>query len=162
MMDTTERARLIDAYEAGPARLKEALAGVPADAMQWRPTPSDWSAHEIVVHCADSETNAAIRIRMVAVEPDPLIVGYDQEQWAVELRYHDLPMEPALLTIEAVRANTVPLLRQFPDRAWSKTARHTESGRYGAEEWLRIYAQHLHDHADQIERNVAQWQARRP
>jgi hypothetical protein len=160
MMDITERNRLIAAYEEGPARLRDALSRVPVEALQWRPSPSDWSVHEIVVHCADSETNAAGRIRTVAVEPDPLIVGYDQERWAVEFDYHGLPMEPALLTVEAVRANTVPLLRRLPESAWTKVARHTESGRYGAEEWLRIYSRHLHEHAEQIEHNVARWSQR--
>ena len=30
-------------------------------------------------------------------------------------------------------------------------------GRYGAEDWLRIYAAHLEDHAAQIDANVAAW-----
>ena len=156
-MDRAERAELIEAYAAGPARLQEALSAVPAAAMQWRPAPEEWSVHEIVVHCADSETMAAGRIRTVAVEPDPLIVGYDQERWAREFAYHELPVETALLTARAVRANTVPLLRRLPDAAWARVGRHTESGQYGAVDWLRIYANHLHDHADQIERNVRQW-----
>ena len=158
MVDRTERAELIEAYAAGPARLREALTAVPAVAMQWRPAPDEWSIHEIVVHCADSETMAAGRIRTVAIEPDPLIVGYDQERWAREFDYHGLPVETALLTVEAVRANTVPLLRRLPDTAWARVGRHIELGHYSAEDWLRIYARHLHDHAEQIERNVRQWQ----
>jgi hypothetical protein len=35
--------------------------------------------------------------------------------------------------------------------------RHTESGRYGMLDWLRIYADHLEGHSRQIENNVAAW-----
>ena len=94
------------------------------------------------------------------VERDPLIVGYDQEAWARVLDYHARPVETALATVEAVRANTVPLLRALPDEAWAKEGRHTESGRYTAEDWLRIYAEHLEIHARQIEQNLATWQSR--
>ena len=45
-----------------------------------------------------------------------------------------------------------------PGADWAKTARHTESGPYGAEAWLTIYADHLENHARQIENNVAAWQ----
>jgi len=52
-----ERQTLIEQYAAGPARLRAALATVPAEAVKWRPAPKEWSVHEIVCHCADSETN---------------------------------------------------------------------------------------------------------
>ena len=155
-----DREALIGQYEAGPARLRAALAAVPAEALQWRPAPGEWSAHEIVVHCADSEANAALRIRYLVAEPDPLIVGYDQEEWARRFDYHGHPIEPALLTVQAVRANTVPLLRRLDEAAWARVGRHTESGTYSAERWLQIYAAHLEEHAQQIEANVAAWRAR--
>ncbi len=157
---TDERERLIEQYAAGPARLKAALETVPEEARKWRPAPGEWSAHEVICHCADSEANAALRIRYLAVEPDPLIVGYDQDAWAIALDYHSRPLEPALAVVEAVRANTVPLIRSLPDEAWQRSGRHTESGRYGAEDWLRIYAAHLEEHAQQIERNLAAWRDR--
>jgi hypothetical protein len=31
-------------------------------------------------------------------------------------------------------------------------------GDYPAEKWLELYAQHLEDHAQQIENNLAAWQ----
>jgi hypothetical protein len=52
-------------------------------------------------------------------------------------------------------------LRRLPDEAWAREGRHTETGRYAATDWLRIYAPHLHDHARQIDDNVAAWTARR-
>ena len=152
-----ERQRLIDQYGAGPDRLRQALAKVPAEAMRWRPAPGEWSVHEIVVHCGDSETTSASRIRYVLAEERPVIAGYDQEAWAVRLDYHHLPIEPALAATGAVRANTAALLRTLPDEAWERAGTHSETGSYSAEEWLRIYAVHLHDHADQIEANLAAW-----
>jgi hypothetical protein len=160
MLGADERDDLIRRYAEGPARLKAAFEKVPAQARKWRPAEGRWSAHEVVCHCADSESNAALRIRYLLAEKDPLIVGYDQEEWARSLDYHAHPWEPALATVEAVRAHTVALLRRLPDEAWSKTGKHTESGRYTAEDWLRIYAEHLEKHAGQIERNLAAWHGR--
>lgn len=159
-LSPAERTAMIDRYERGPALLKAALAKVPPEALQWRPGPNKWSAHEVIVHCADSESNAAMRIRYLLAEPRPVIQGYAQAQWAVALDYHKLPLETALTTVTAVRANTVPLLRRMTDAQWRVTGEHTESGRYGAEDWLKIYAEHLEKHSGQIERNLAAWKSR--
>jgi hypothetical protein len=115
----------------------------------------------VIVHCADSETNAAARIRFLTAEPDPVIQGYNEAEWARRFDYHTHPLEPALALVEAVRANTVALLRRMPEDAWQRVGRHTESGRYAAEDWLSIYAEHLEIHARQIEANVAAWRAAR-
>ena len=154
-----ERRKLIERYAAGPARLKAALATVPAAAMQWRPQPGEWSAHEIVVHCADSETNSFVRIRFLAAEKEPVLQGYDQDHWAKSFDYHTLPMETALAVVTGVRDSTTALIRRLPESAWSNVGRHTESGRYTAEDWLKVYADHLEGHARQIEGNVAAWRA---
>jgi hypothetical protein len=158
-MTPAERDRLIQQYADGPARLRAALAKVPEAARTWRPAPGEWSAHEVACHCADSETNSYGRIRFVVAEKDPVIQGYDQEVWARTFDYHALPLEPALATVDAVRAHTVSLVRTLPESAWKRTGRHTESGAYSAEDWLRIYADHLENHARQIENNLAAWQA---
>ncbi|HEY7252597.1 MAG TPA: DinB family protein [Methylomirabilota bacterium] len=154
----SERAQLIRRYADGPARLERAIATVPAEARQWRPAPGEWSAHEVVWHCADSETNAAARIRYVVCETDPLVLGYDENVWAVALDYHGQPLEPALATVVAVRATTALVIHALPEVAWRREGRHTASGRYTAEDWLRIYAEHLEIHARQIEANLAAWQ----
>jgi hypothetical protein len=154
----SERERLIQQYADGPPRLEQAIASVPDEARQWRPAPGEWSAHEVVWHCVDSETNAAARIRYVVCEPDPLVLSYDENVWARALAYHGLPLPPALATVRAVRGSTALVIRTLPEEAWSREGRHTASGRYTAEDWLRIYAEHLEIHARQIEANLAAWQ----
>ena len=132
---------------------------MPDEAVKWRPAPAKWSAHEVVCHCADSETNGAMRLRYVLAEKDPLIMGYDQDAWARIFDYHARPLEPALSLVEAVRAYTTVLLRALPDESWARAGRHSESGPYSVESWLRIYSDHLEGHARQIERNLDAWRS---
>jgi hypothetical protein len=159
-LDVAERVELIDQYAEGPAALRAAWFDVPEPARMWRPAASEWSAHEIVVHCADSETYAATRIRLLAAELEPVIVGYDQERWAVAFSYHDQPVESALVVVSAVREHTSRLIRALSDEQWARSGTHSESGPYSAHDWLRTYAVHLHDHANQIMANIAAWHAR--
>lgn len=158
-MTHAERDRLIQQYAEGPALLRAAWNRVPEPARQWRPAPARWSAHEIIVHSADSETNAAGRLRYLLAEADPRILGYDQDAWAAVLDYHALPLEPAFATIEAVRANTLPLLTVLTDDQLARMGHHTEAGPYGVADWLRTYGDHLHVHVRQLEQNVAGWEA---
>lgn len=62
-MDAAERERLIARYEAGPAVLRAALERVPAEAMTYRPTPADWSAHDCAVpQCASAWSRIDVRL----------------------------------------------------------------------------------------------------
>src|SRR5437879_13433538 len=96
---TAERAAMIERYAHGPTLLKRALAKVPAAALKWKPAAGKWSAHEIVVHCADSETNAHMRLPYPVAEADPVSLGHDQAQGALACDYHTHPRAPALRTV---------------------------------------------------------------
>ena len=156
-MTAAEREQLITRYEQGPARLRDAFAKVPREAWKWRPSPDRWSVQEIVCHCADSEMNAAMRIRFLVAEESPTILGYDQDRWAEKLDYHAARVEIALAAVDVARAHTSHLLRRLSENAWSAVGQHTQSGQYTAGDWLRIYAEHLEKHSRQIERNLDQW-----
>jgi hypothetical protein len=157
-MSASDRSRRIDQYAQGPDRLRQALNRVPDGIVKWRPGPGKWSVHEIVCHAADSEANAYARLRFLVAEKEPVIVGYDQDEWARAFDYHSLPLEPSLAVLDAVRHSTAVLLRQLPEGAWAKKGRHTEKTEpYTVEQWLKIYADHLEGHSRQIDRNVEAW-----
>lgn len=160
-MTPDARLAAIDRYERGPHDLESALAEAPPEARTFRPAPGVWTVHEIVVHCADSETSGYTRIRMLAAEPNPQIIGYDQDLWTTRFDYHSIPLEPALAVIRAVRAHTAPLLRAFPEETWAVVGTHSESGSYSATDWLSIYSAHLADHAEQIRGNLRAWREQR-
>ena len=151
-MTPEERRELIATYEAGYDEVVESLEGFPADRLTERPLPGKWSACEIVQHLADSEMSSAIRIRRLLAEDNPVILGYDQDDYATRFNYNERDFAPALDALRGARATTAQLLDRMTDEDWLRAGTHTESGRYTAEDWLRIYAAHAHNHAAQIQR----------
>jgi DinB superfamily len=128
--------------------------------MKWRPEPGEFSVHEIAVHCADAETVDAARIRYLTAERDPVIVGYDESEWARVLDYHSHSLEVALATVEVVCAYTTALLKRLPEIAWAAAVgQHTISGRYTADDWLATESEHIEAHIQQINRNLEAWRA---
>jgi hypothetical protein len=151
-VDANQRKQLIERYKQGYAEVMSALDGFPASRLKARPFPGKWSAHEIVHHLADSETQSGTRLRKLLVEAHPVIQGYDQDEWTKALRYDERPMEPALAAFQAARATTSQLLDLMSEADWRRHGWHSESGAYHAERWLEIYAEHAHGHAGQIRR----------
>ena len=160
-LTASERSDLIRRYAEGASKLRAAWERVPPEARKWWPGEGKWSAHEVVCHSADSESNAYVRIRYLASDPNPTIFGYDQGRWAKNLDYHSGSPDLALKTVDAVRANTVDLLKRLPESVWAAAGTHTDSGRYTGEDWLEIYAEHLEKHSRQIDRNLEAWKARK-
>jgi hypothetical protein len=151
-MKPEERNELIAKYRAGYEEVTDALREFPAESLTKHPLPGKWSACEIVHHLADSETTSALRLRLLLAEDRPVIQGYDQDQYAIRLRYNERNIDPALDAFRAARAVTTQLLELMSEEDWAREGVHTESGRYTAEDWLRIYAAHAHNHAAQIKR----------
>ncbi|HEX5824586.1 MAG TPA: DinB family protein [Candidatus Limnocylindrales bacterium] len=149
-MDETERTRLLDRYATGSAAVEAALAGITDEELDRAPDdPEEWTAREVAHHLADSESMAYIRLRRLIAEDFPSIPGYDEPEWARRLHY-DRPIALAVGVVVAVRAASLELLLHLTPDEWSRRGIHGESGAYGVEEWLQIYADHPHDHAAQI------------
>ncbi len=151
-MTPEERDELIATYAAGYDEVMNALNGFPADSLGAHPIPGKWSAREIVHHLGDSESTSAWRLRKLLVEDNSTIQGYDQDAFASRLRYNERDMAPALEAFRCARESTMQVIQLMTDDDWNRAGTHTESGRYTTEDWLRIYAAHAHNHADQIRR----------
>jgi len=151
-MTTDERQQLIEQYKAGYDEVARALEGFPADKLTAHPIEGKWSAAEIVHHLGDSETTSGLRLRRLLSEDHPLIQGYDQDVYARELRYNEREIGPSLDLFRSTRATTAQLFDFMKDADWRREGTHSESGSYSAEDWLKIYAAHGHNHAAQISR----------
>ncbi len=150
-MTADTRAGLIARYKDGYRAVEAALANATADELDARPAPAAWSAREIVHHLADSEMTSALRLRRLLAEPSPAIHAYDQAEYARVLHY-DRPIAASLQAFRYARESTAELLDRMTPEDWTRAGTHPEHGAYTAERWLEIYAQHAHNHADQIRR----------
>ena len=92
---------------------------------------------------------AYTRVRRVVADDDPQLAGYSEPQWAERLHY-DRPIGEALAVTRAVRAASLALLEALTPDEWERVGTDSESGPYSIDRWLEIYAEHPHEHADQI------------
>ena len=80
----------------------------------------------IAHHLADSEATAYIRLRRLIAEDDPLIVGYDEPEWARRLHY-DRPIASSVAVLAAVRAASLELLERLDRRRMGRGPGRTAS-----------------------------------
>ena len=157
-MDVQKREAKIELYGKGYDLLIDMLKDIPQEMWKFKPEPKEWSVHEILVHLADSESNAALRARKLIVEPGGLLMGYDQDKWTVELDYHDQSYEDSLEIVRLVRKTTYELLKPQPDDVVEHTAKHPEYDEpYTFEKWLDIYSGHIPGHIEQCKNNYKIW-----
>jgi len=161
-MNVKERNEKIELYGRGYDLLKTALAEGPTEAMKFKPEPKEWSIHEIILHIADSESNAASRARKLIAEPGGVLMGYDQDVWAATLNYHEQSLEDALETTRLARKTTYELVKKLADKVFTHTVKHPEYAEpYTFEQWINIYSAHIPGHIQQIRNNVKLWREKK-
>jgi len=157
-MNKQERETKLELYGRGYDLLTAALAQIPREAWLFKPEPKEWSVYEVLIHLADSESNAALRARKLIVEPGGTLMGYDQALWAEELNYHDHSYEDALEIVRLVRKTTYELLKKQPDEVFKHWVKHPEYEEpYKFEQWINIYSAHIPGHIEQIQDNYKLW-----
>ena len=157
-MTPEERKLKIKRYGDGYGMLKKALAKIPRKAWKFKPAPTEWSIHEIIIHLGDSETNAALRARLLAAEPGRAVMAYDQDKWANSLNYHEQDTEDVLKMVKYARKTTYDWLKGLPDSVFENTVVHSEFDKpYSFDMWLSIYPEHIPGHIDQIKNNFKLW-----
>ena len=160
-MNRVERNEKIELYGNGYDMLMKTLKDIPQEMWKFKPAPTEWSVHEVLVHLADSESNAALRARKLVVEPGGALMAYDQAKWTDELDYHDQSWEDALEVVRLVRKSTYALLKKQPDEVFTHTVKHPEYEEpYTFEQWIDIYSAHIPGHIEQIKNNYKIWRDR--
>jgi hypothetical protein len=157
-MNATERQAKIEAYGQAGEKLEAALKNFLPAAWHFRPTPDEWTIHEVIIHITDSEANSYVRARRLAAEPGSTVLGYDEMQWARALNYAEQNAEEALELFKLLRRSTYQLIRRLPPSVWDNTVTHSESGLMTFDQWLDIYERHVREHIEQMQGIYAAWQ----
>jgi hypothetical protein len=157
-MNNPDRLQKLASYGEAYEQIKMVLDDIPPQARTFKPSPEEWSIHEVIVHLADMEANAYVRLLKALAEPGGAIMPLDQEKWADRLFYHEQDLHTALELFRWLRIKTHALLLVVPAGSWNNTMNHPESGLLDIDKWLDNYEKHARVHIEQIKRVYRQWQ----
>ncbi|MCY3882060.1 MAG: DinB family protein [Chloroflexi bacterium] len=143
-----------DSYERfmrGPALLREALAGTDPATLNRRPPGEDWSMRDVVIHLADSELVAAVRIRLLLAGDEPVLPIYDPDVWKRKLLYVFRDPEAAMSAFQQVRYGAAELLRECSPEAWERAGTHPQVGVVTVADLVLRGADHVDEHVAQLQ-----------
>jgi len=136
---------------AGPGAARK-LGEAAGAWLRTRPEPTEWSVQECIAHLADSELVTAARLRWIASEEQPDIVGYDQDLWVTRMRQVDEDLDVMLAAFEANRRWNLALWERLPTADRSRFGVHRERGPESIELIVRLAAGHDIVHLAQAHR----------
>jgi len=111
-----------------------------------------WSVLQVLDHLTDAEMVSGARLRYILAEDNPIIVGYDQDRWAVQLRYGTADLESLLSELAAFRSRTLRLLRDLTPAELERVGQHTERGPESVGHMMKLMAAHDLVHRRQLAR----------
>jgi hypothetical protein len=138
---------------AGPAAARQ-LAQTAGSLLRIRPEQDEWSVMECLAHLADSELVTGARLRWIASEEQPDIVGYDQALWVAAMHQLDEDLDTLLGAFEANRRWNLALWERLPVAARSRFGIHRERGEESIDLIVRLAAGHDIVHLEQARRTL--------
>jgi len=152
-MNEAEFKKHLDAAERNPKQVAAAVSGLPEKVLRYKPAPDQWCILEVLAHLADIEIVYAYRIRQILADKEPVIAPMDQNDWARNLNYANVPA-PELVAVYALnRHHNLRLLRGLMPVDLEKGAYHPELKRkFSLAEQVERIASHGASHLEQIER----------
>jgi hypothetical protein len=128
------------------------LRGVAEPVLRRPESLGKWSVIDVIQHLGDSDLVAGFRTRMILSEERPQLKGYDQDRWAREFRYREVPLALASDQLRALRAANLHLWKQLTPEQLERTGVHAERGPESVGLILRMMGAHDLVHRRQIER----------
>jgi uncharacterized damage-inducible protein DinB len=142
--------QMIEAYLAGPAALRKAVAGMSREQVLARPVAGKWSTLEVVCHLVDFDPIMADRMKRIIALDRPQLIGADENRFAATLAYQERDLEEELTIIERTRSQLARILRTLKPEALQRVGVHNERGELTLERMLTLATNHIPHHAQFI------------
>jgi len=139
----------LDLLKATPDILRGLMAELTDEDARWKPAPDRFSIAEVLAHLAHSEGHCyRMRVDRFLSEERPEFEP-DDAQMYLEL-YRDANPEDAFDHFEEQRETNLEFLRELPEAAGMRAAKHREYGDITLSEMLHEWALHDLGHIRQI------------
>ena len=144
---------LVDAIEKlakTPEAIREAFAGMDTAKLRRKPSPGLFSPLEDVWHLRDIEGEGyLVRIGRILSENVPVLEDLDGDRLAIERRYNELDLAPAIAGFASARAESLALLKGLPAEAWIRQA-HFANRVIDLQTLIHMMVDHDHGHLSSI------------
>ncbi len=138
--------KLIEEYARGARHLADSIKGLSGEDFHKHPVPNTWSIQQIVIHVTDSDLIGADRMKRIIAEDNPTLIGYNETLFSKNLFYEKLDPFMAAEIFQKNREMVAVILRNVPDKGYSRIGTHNERGKVTLEEMLASYVKHLEHH----------------
>lgn len=134
-----------------PEKIRREVAVMTPRQVRTRPAANKWSVQEILAHLADVE-EVGMRARVAAMieQDEPVLLPFDQEKRAVELRYDRKDAQRSLESFALQRRANVRWLRTLKPAQLKRQGRHQVVGGITVSEMIHEWAFHDLGHMKQI------------
>lgn len=143
---------MIHRYENGPGDLIASVDGLSDRDLDRRLAPKKWTIRQQVHHLADAELNLVYRMKKIIAEENPLLMAFDQNEWADTLLYTKTSVEGSIALFYTLRASMTPILKSLEDSDFSRTGIHNQSGKVTLFGVLEHTVEHFEHHLATIEK----------
>src|SRR3979490_1854602 len=116
----------LDTAEKSRKQIAVAVSGLPDKVIRYKPSPDKWCILEILGHLTDIEIVYAYRFRQMLADSKPVIAAMDQDLWARNLGYMDVPAPELIALYGLNRHHNLRLLRRLKPEDLAKSAYHPE------------------------------------
>jgi hypothetical protein len=154
-MNPSLRAERIAVLREFPDTLEALVQGLSATQLTTPYLAGEWTVAQNVHHLADSHLNSYIRFKLIATEIHPPLKGYDQDRWAGLADAESADLSTSLAILRGLHARWVDFLEAVTDEQWQRSGVHSQDGELTMDDLLKTYANHCHNHLDQIRRTLA-------
>lgn len=136
----------IDRYEALAPALHRWLEGLTAADLDAHPVAGTWSMRELLNHMLDSDIVYGHRMRKIAAEKKPLLMGYDETLFAATPALQAGDPKVIATVFESNRRWIAAFLRALPADAWQREGVHSERGIVTIQTLIKTMIEHVPHH----------------
>jgi uncharacterized damage-inducible protein DinB len=138
-----QRQQLVKRLEQSGAEYITYLSQLSADEVTAKPSPADWSIHQVAAHMRDTEQMAfLVRAERFLKETQPTFANFDQDEyWRNHPYSPDEPLKKIIADFRTLRRKLVRLLRRAPDKVWQNYGMHSAYGKVSLD-WVAMHCYH--------------------
>jgi hypothetical protein len=127
------------------------LAGMPKEAVLWKPEPAKWCMLEVLCHLVDEEKeDFRARLKRTLEDPGIPYTPIDPESWVSEHKYIEQDCEKKLKEFLYERDKSVSWLQSLISPNWENTTVHHTEGPLSAGKLLINWIAHDYFHIRQL------------